>query len=182
MGSITELLQRIERGDDVAREELFAEIYPRLKEIAHQKLGGVNRDLLQTTAVVNEACARMSTKGGNVTPRNRAELFAAANRAIQWVLVDYARKSLSSKRTVDRDQLIHELVNKYEQSARASYIDLHEAMADLRSSHQRVADVVEARFFGGLTMQEAAEICEISLDTAKRDWKFGRAFLHARLS
>ncbi|MEL6105276.1 MAG: ECF-type sigma factor [Planctomycetota bacterium] len=182
IGSITELLRRIESGDTGAREELFGQVYSRLKALARPKLRGANRELLQTTAVVNEACGRMVKNGTAVSARNRAELFSAANRAIQWVLIDYARKRLAQKRMADRDELIEDAIRRSEEAAGTDFIDLQESLGALREQHERVARVIEARFFGGLTMQQAAELCGVSIDTAKRDWRFGRAFLHARLS
>ncbi|MEO1524240.1 MAG: ECF-type sigma factor [Planctomycetota bacterium] len=182
IGSITELLRRIESGDTGAREELFGQIYTRLKAIARRKLGSADRDLLQTTAVVNEACGRMVKDGIAVSAKNRGELFAAANRAIQWVLIDYARKRLAKKREVDRDELVEAAIRRSEKAAGSDFLDLHEALDQLRDKHERVARVIEARFFGELTMEQTAEICDVSIDTAKRDWRFGRAFLHSRLS
>lgn len=181
-GSITELLRRIESGDQTARDALFEQIYAQLKAIARSKLGAVNRDLLQTTVVVHEACLRMTKDGFQVSAKNRGDLFAAVNRAIQWVLIDYARKRLAQKRTPDRQELIEDAIRRCEEAAGAEYIDLQDALTELQEKHERVAMVVEARFFGGLTMEEAAAFCGVSVDTAKRDWRFGRAFLHMRLS
>lgn len=182
IGSITELLRRIESGDTDARDELFEQVYSRLKALARPKLRGANRELLQTTAVVNEACGRLVKDGIAVSAKNRGELFTAANRAIQWVLIDYARKRLAQKRIADRDELIEDAIRRSELAVGVDFIDLQESLKLLRERHERVARVIEARFFGGLTMQQAAEVCGVSVDTAKRDWRFGRAFLHARLS
>ena len=181
-GSITQLLNRLNNGEETARDELFERVYEQLKQIARKQLRAPkDRDLLQTTAVVNEACLRMADNGFKVSPKNRGDLFAAVSRAVQWVLVDYARKRKAQKRTPDKQQLIDDAIKQYERDSGAEYLDLHEALASLREQHPRIADVVEARFFGGMTVAGAAHLFGLSADTAKRDWRFGRAFLHARL-
>lgn len=182
-GSITRLLERINSGEDAARDELFELAYEHLKPIARRRLrGAADRELLQTTAVVNEACLRMTRDGLDVSPKNRGQLFAAVSRAVQWVLADYARRRTAAKRQGDDHQVVTDALRRYEQLAGADFLDLQDALAALRHDHPRAADVIEARFLGGLTFPEIAEMCGWSVDTVKRDWRFGRAFLHARLS
>lgn len=182
-GSITAILNRIEIGDTAAREELFDVIYGQLKQLARKKLRGqADRDMLQTTLVVNEACMRLTRDGFKVSPKNRRQLFVAANRAIQWVLVDYARKRTAGKRTPDEQEVVSEAVRRHEEAAGVPYSDLHDALQALRADHARVATVVEGKFFGRMTNAELAEILDLSVDTVKRDWRFGRAFLHSKLS
>jgi RNA polymerase sigma factor (TIGR02999 family) len=181
-GQITELLQRIDAGDQGAIDELFTKIYDELRRIVRQQQPSAgDRELLQTTAIVNEACLRLAGHGLQVNMQNRRHLFASVNRAVQRVLIDYARKRTARKRTGDANQILNDMLQRYEQISGGDLVDLQDAIESLRSVNPRAAEVVDMRFWGGLTMQEAADLLELSLDTVKRDWRFARAFLKSEL-
>ncbi len=182
IGSITELLRQIDSGEMKARDELFQKIYIQLKTIAQResKRQG-DPELLQTTAVVNEACMKMASDGFQVSFENRKELFAAANRAIRFVLIDYARKKTAKKRNPENRSIVARQLESIQGTAGGNYADLDEALVLLADSYPRIARVVEAKFFGQLTNKETAKELGISIDTVKRDWRFGRAFLYEKL-
>ena len=181
-GEITKLLQRIGSGETQAQEQLFELIYDHFKQIARRQLRKErNRNELWTTEVVNEACLKLANDGFAVTLDNRRHLFGAAFRAIKQVLVDYARKRKAQKRGQPTVPLLDDILEKLETSAQTGFLELQVAMEDLRMSHPCVADVVEARFYSGLTIPATAEFLEISVDKVKRNWRFGKAFLHSRI-
>jgi RNA polymerase sigma factor (TIGR02999 family) len=181
-GTITHLLSRIDAGDQAAIEQLFAQVYKQLKHIARRNIRQPDdEDLLQTTAIVNEACLRLSGNGFDITLRNRRHLFAAVNRAVQHVLIDYARKRAAQKRQADRDPVLETALQRYEDACGGQLIDLQDAIDSLRETHSRAAEIVDARFWGGLSVQETADLLDISADTVKRDWRFTRAYLKCRL-
>jgi RNA polymerase sigma factor (TIGR02999 family) len=156
-------------------------VYEELRRVAHHHLSGQRRDhTLQTTALVNEAYLRLADQ---TNPRweNRAHFFAVAARAMRQILVSYARSQQSQKRgggavKVELDQAA--LVSPEESK---EIVDLHEALERLTTLDSRKVQVVELKYFGGLTYDEIAEVLKISRITVRRDWKFARAWLYKEL-
>jgi RNA polymerase sigma factor (TIGR02999 family) len=156
-------------------------VYEELRRVAHHHLSGQRRDhTLQTTALVNEAYLRLADQ---TIPRweNRAHFFAVAARAMRQILVSYARSQQSQKRgggavKVELDQAA--LVSPEESK---EIVDLHEALERLTTLDSRKVQVVELKYFGGLTYDEIAEVLKISRITVRRDWKFARAWLYKEL-
>ncbi|MEO1614874.1 MAG: ECF-type sigma factor [Planctomycetota bacterium] len=181
--TVTLLLSRIDSGDDAAVEELFGQVYGHIRQLVRQKkLSTGDRNLLQTTAIVNEACLRIRGSGFRVSHQNRRHLFASVNQAIQRVLVDYARKRNALKRSGDDNQILSDMLQRYERACDGDILDLEQALDSLRGENPRAAKVAHLKFWGALTLQESAEVLDLSLDTIKRDWRFARAYLKAHLS
>jgi len=176
--SVTELLARWNRGDDTAREALIPHVYEELRRVAKRKLAGQRSDhTLQATALVHEAYIRLiDRKSGQL--QDRAHFFALAAQMMRQILVDHARMRNSAKRgggavtlLLDRDVGTEEPIN-------FDLLGLDSAMKRLAALDPRQARLVELRFFGGLSIAEAAKIIEISPATAKREWATARVWLH----
>lgn len=181
---ITEYLRAWEQGDDRALEALLPMVYAELRAIAAKHLGGERSGhTLQPTALANEAYLRL--QGLKSVPwHDRTHFFAMASRIMRRVLVDHARARSAQKRGADAPRVeLTEGLNDALQPAMdaVELIDLDRALDQLAEAEPRLARLVEVRFFGGLTVEEAAELLGCSPRTAKRDWAFARAWLLRRL-
>jgi RNA polymerase sigma factor (TIGR02999 family) len=178
---VTELLVQWSQGDAAALAELTPLVYEELRRVAHHYLSGQRPDhTLQTTALVNEAYLRLADQT-NPRWQNRAHFFAVAARAMRQILVSYARSQRSQKRgggalKVDLDEAA--LVSPQESK---EIVDLHEALETLSTLDPRKAQVVELKYFGGLSYDEIAEVLKISRITVRRDWEFAKVWLNTEL-
>jgi RNA polymerase sigma factor (TIGR02999 family) len=159
-------------------DRLIPLVYDSLRAIAHRRSGAENT--LNTTAIVHEAYLKLVDQDG-VSWRDRAHFFAFAGRVIRNLLIDYGRERRAEKRGGGAI-----LVPLDEQLAGASertveLLALDEALTRLGRSDPRLERLVEYRFFGGLTMEETAEMLGVSVTTAERDWRRARAYLFAAL-
>ncbi|MEM7612962.1 MAG: ECF-type sigma factor [Pseudomonadota bacterium] len=173
--SITELLGDASAGDGVAREQLYRLVYAHLRKLAHsQRSKWVGNETMGTTALVNELYIKLS---GSASFESRAHFFATASRALRQILVNYAEQQNRQKRGADQVRIsfddieIGTEINVYELLA------LDEAIRELESDYPRRARVLEARLFGGLSVEETAAALGISTATVKRDWRLVRAWL-----
>ena len=177
--SLTVLLARWRNGDAVARDELMSVIYGELRRIAGNYLRNERRDhTLQPTALVNEVYLRLLASEP-ISWQNRAHFLAGAARLMRHMPIDHARSRLAQKRGAG-----HILVSLSEIGSREheeEILALEDALTGLAQLDPRAAQVVEARFFGGLKEVEVAEALGISLSTVKRDWQFARVWLCAQL-
>jgi RNA polymerase sigma factor (TIGR02999 family) len=178
---VTRLLRAWSSGDSKALDALTPLVYEELHRRAHGYMRRENPGhMLQTTALVNEAYLRMVDLR-QVSWRDRAHFFALASRVIRHVLVDAARSRRSLKRgadavpaALDEDLLVSE-------TPPADIIALDDALQALSAIDDRKNQVVELRFFGGLTVEETAEVLGVSPETVKRDWKLAKAWLRREL-
>jgi RNA polymerase sigma factor (TIGR02999 family) len=178
---VTRLLRAWSSGDSEALDALTPLVYEELHRRAHGYMRRENPGhMLQTTALVNEAYLRMVDLR-QVSWRDRAHFFALASRVIRHVLVDAARSRRSLKRgadalpaALDEDLLVSE-------TPPADIIALDDALQALSAIDDRKNQVVELRFFGGLTVEETAEVLGVSPETVKRDWKLAKAWLRREL-
>ena len=179
---VTRLLRAWSGGDSEALTALTPLVYEELHRRAHWHMRRENAGhTLQTTALVNEAYLRLVDMR-QVSWRDRAHFFALASRVIRHVLVDAARSRRSLKRggdappeALDDDVLVSE-------KPPADIIALDDALRALSAIDERKSQVVELRFFGGLTLHEAADCLGISLSTADRAWRFARAWLYTAMT
>ena len=161
----------------------FGMIYPQLRAIAsammsHQR----SAHTLQPTAVVSEAFLRLVHRDGT-SFQSEAHLLAYAATVMRSVLVDHSRKRRSKKRGGGAQVSSEALLGIVGQvGPGVDFLEIDDALCALESADERVARVVEARIFGGLTIEEVAEALHISLSSVARDWRFGRAFLAGQLS
>jgi RNA polymerase sigma-70 factor (ECF subfamily) len=171
------------RGDAQAFDRLVPLVHSELQRLARRQMRGERPDhTLQTTALVNEAYVRlMDVK--KMQWHDRAHFFAMAARVMRRILVDYARARRSEKRggglphvTLSDQDLLAPPEKPYD------VVALDAALETLAVDHPRKSQVVEMRFFAGMTAEEAAEALAISVDTVKRDWRFAKAWLLRELS
>ena len=178
---ITVLLQKVKVGDAHAASDLMPLIYQELHAVAarHMQRERPNHTL-QPTVLVHEAFLQLAQEDV-VDWQNRAHFFAIASRAMRRVLIDHARAAKADKRPGGHQQVsLHEAMQVTDQSI--DVLALNEALDRLAALDPRQAQVVEMRFFAGLSFEEIAEVLGVSLRTAKRDWTISRAWLHAELS
>ena len=178
---VTELLARWSQGDDAALAELTPLVYQELRRIAHHHMGGQRPDhTLQTTALINEVYLRLADQT-NSRWQNRAHFFAVAARAMRQILVSYARNQQAQKRGrgAVRIELDEAALISPEESKEV--VDLHEALERLTTLDSRKAQVVELKYFGGLTYDEIAEVLKVSHVTVRRDWEFAKVWLYTEL-
>jgi len=180
-GQVTRLLAQCSDGDAEALDRLMPLIYDDLRGIAHRRLQSERvGHTLNTTAVVHEAYLRLVNQA-TATWRDRAHFFAVAARVIRRLLIDYARTRNAEKRGGGgihvplRDDL------EGEEPATVEVLEIDQALRRLAQHDPRLEQVVECRFFGGMTMPDTAEALGISLRTAERDWTRAKAYLFQAL-
>jgi RNA polymerase sigma-70 factor, ECF subfamily len=173
---ITALLTALQNGDRSAMERLLALVYDDLRMRAHGQLARARPgDTLSTTALVHEAYLKLA--GSSQSYQNRAHFFAVASRAMRQILVDYVRRNLTAKRDGGHAiSLDPELIGGADRGVERN--ELVAALEELEQVDERLARTVELRFFGGLSVEETAELLEVSPRTVKRDWRKARAFLY----
>jgi len=179
---VTRLLIAWSNGDSKALDELMPIVYRKLQQIARHQLGRERHNhTLQSKALVNEAYIRLVDQR-NVRWQNRAHFFAIAAQLMRRILLDYARSRRVAKRggAAARVTLDEEAVASAGRTA--ELIALDEALSDLAAFDQRKASVVELRFFGGLSVEETAEVLKISPNTVTRDLSSAKAWLHRALN
>lgn len=178
---ITQLLQAWSHGDSSALKKLTPLVYKELHRLAHRYMGFENQGhTLQTTALVNEAYLRLVSN--RATWQNRAHFFAISAQLMRQILVDFARSRHQLKRggKVQRVSLDEALVGCKEPDA--DLVALDDALTALTAVDLRKSRVVELRFFGGLSVEETAEVLKVSVDTVLRDWRLAKLWLMRELS
>ena len=179
---ITELLQACSEGERDAFDRLIPVVYEDLRAIAHQRLSRERPDhTLNTTGIVHEAYIKLVPQA-TATWRDRAHFFAVSSKVMRDLLIDHARERNAAKRG---GGAIHIPIADELHGRDTRTIDLlalDEAMARLGEMDTRLEQVVECRYFGGLSMKETAEALGTSLRTAERDWRRARAYLYQALS
>lgn len=179
--AVTSFLSDLARGHAAAEATLMPYVYEELRRIAAALVGRDRpREGLQPTELVHEAYLRLVDADG-LELRDRSHFFSLAARAMRQLLVDDARTRKRLKRGGDRKaELLDEAV-ALAAGADVNLLDLDEALNDLARLSDRQGRVVEMRFFGGLEMDEIAQVLEVSKSTVERDWSVGRAWLGQRL-
>ena len=179
-GSITELLLAWSSGDHQALDRLTPVVYDELRRIARSQLRRESgRHTLQTTALVHEAYLRL-VNHNRVSWRDRLHFFGAAAGVMRRVLVDQARERLTSKRGGGGVHLSLEEVPEVPDS-RIDLLLIHDCLNQLSSLDERQGRIVELRFFGGLSIEETAELMGTSPMTVKREWAVARAWLFRQM-
>jgi RNA polymerase sigma factor (TIGR02999 family) len=176
--TLTQLLQAWSSGDSAARDQLFSFVYAELRRRADRYLRRENSGhTLQPTDLVHEAYLRLSAQ--NPGWKNRVQFFAVASQMMRRILVDHARARRAAKRP-DRTIQVTFGEAPGRDPREVDIIALEEALEELAKADARTAQLVDLRFFGGLTQEEAASVLGISLATANRDWRVARAWLRQR--
>ena len=179
---VTQLLGDWSRGDERALERLIPLVQPELHRLAHHYMSRERAGhTLQTTALINEAYLRLADST-QPTWQNRNHFVAAAAQLMRRIMVDHARQHLSQKRgggafrvTLDETALVTSTRSE-------ELLALDEALENLAAFDARKSQIVELRYFGGLTMEETADFLKLSLRTVEREWNLAKAWLHRALS
>jgi RNA polymerase sigma factor (TIGR02999 family) len=181
-GDLTAILDEARAGDVDSRERLVRAIYAELRRTAGGLMRHERRDhTLQPSALVHEALLRLLDGDTLTDVPNRRYLFAAAAQAMRQVLADHARRRRARKRDGNRVRVpLDQVLAGFDEQG-LDVIDLHEALERLAEEHPRQAQVVDLRFFGGLSVPEVAETLGVSDTTIESDWRFARAWLKGQL-
>ncbi len=180
---VTQLLGRVAQGDKDSENRLLELVYSELKRLATQAMRRERKDhTLQPSALVNEAYCRLA--GTQRIPwENRRHFYATAAKLMRNILIDYSREHQAAKRGGPDQKKIEwsDDLLRVENSS-ATFLALDQALQRLAKIDARQAQIVELRFFGGLSVEETAATMNLSERTVKRDWMVARAWLEAELS
>lgn len=175
---ITQLLQEASSGDREAADHLYGQVYDELRRIAHHRLSKHRPGAtLNTTALVHEAYLRLVDQDA-IEWQDRSHFFAVASRAMRFIIIDYARKWSAQKRGGHLDKISLSNLQIGAEKRVADLLTLNDALEALHAVSPRQSQLVEYRFFGGLTYREIAEVTGRSVPTVKRDWQRARTWLY----
>jgi len=178
---ITQLLVAWSDGDESALAELTPLVYEELRRLAHHYMSGERKGhTLQTTALVNEAYLRL-IDWKNVRWQNRAHFFGVSARLMRRILVDFARSRGYQKRGGGANAVELDEAAVIAGEKGTDMVALDEALNALAKLDERQSKVVELKFFGGLSIDEIAEVLKVSEGTVRRDWSLARAWLHREM-
>ena len=181
VGDVTGLLRRWSTGDEAALDELFPIVYDELRRLAgHQLRMEAPGAMLQATALVHEAYLRL-VKDTDREWAGRAHFFAVSSRIIRHLLVDHARETRAGKRGGGAERFPIDAASAVAAPGDLDFVELDEALDALAALDPVKSRIVELRFFGGLSVAEAAAVLGISPATVKRHFAVARLWLHRRL-
>lgn len=179
---ITQLLRAWTAGDEQALEKLTPLVYQQLHRVAQRCMAGErNGHTLQTTALVNEVYLRL-VDCEQIRWQDRAHFFAVSAQLMRRILIDFARSRGYQKRGGGAPHLSLDEAPSVCQEPDTNLVALDDAMKALAAVDERKSKVVELRFFGGLNVQETAEVLSVSPDTVVRDWRLAKVWLLRELS
>jgi RNA polymerase sigma factor (TIGR02999 family) len=179
---ITQLLERWSQGDEEALDQLMPLVYDELHRLAGAYLRSERREhTLQPTALVNEAYLKLIQQR-NIQWQNRAQFFGVAAQLMRRILVDHARATYADKRGGDRVNVSLKNIGAFGTQPTTDVLALHDVLNRLAEIDADQSRIVELRFFGGLTIDEAAEVMQVSHSTVEREWKIAKAWLKRELT
>jgi RNA polymerase sigma factor (TIGR02999 family) len=178
---VTELLAEVSQGDQAAAGALFEKVYKELRALAkdylrHERSGHT----LQATALVHEAYLRL-VGGQQITWQNRAHFFSVAAKVMRNILVDHARKTNADRRGGGEPKLVLDEAVSFFTERDLNLVALDDALKTLETLDPRQSRIVEFRFFGGLSIDEIAEVLKVSNSTVSNDWRTAKMWLHSQL-
>jgi RNA polymerase sigma factor (TIGR02999 family) len=180
---VTRLLREWSEGNEAAFDQLMPLVYTELHRIASRYMAAQKPGhTLQTTALIHEACIRLACDPGKQWA-NRAHFFRVAAKCMRQILVDYARARHAAKRfgSGEREVRLDEGVIVSGEHI-TEIVALDDALKDLAKLNPRQSEVVELKYFGGLTVEEIAKALSVSPETVMRDWRAAKAWLYRELS
>jgi len=181
MSDVTQILAAIQKGDPKAADELLPLVYQELRKLAAAKMANESpNQTLQPTALVHEAWLRL-TGNENVKWDGRAHFFGAAAEAMRRILIDNARRKKAVRHGGDQQRVDIAEVEIAATTKDDELLAINEALEKFTAFDKQKAELVKLRYFGGLTLEEAAEVLGISAPTAKRWWAYSRAWLFQHL-
>ena len=179
---VTELLAAWSQGEKEALDKLMPLVYDELRRLARQHMRRERvGHTLQTNALVNEAYLRLVDQH-SAHWQNRAQFFGVAAQLMRRILVDHARSHNRLKRAGDAHKVSLDEAAIVSQEQAMELLSLHEALERLEGLNERMGQIVELRYFGGLSIEETAEVLKVSPGTVMKDWTFAKAFLHEAIS
>ena len=180
--NVTQLLMKWSEGDETALEQLMPLVYSELRRLASNYLRRERQNhTLQPTALVNEAYLKLVDQR---KPRwqNRAQFYGVAAQMMRRILVDHARQNKAVKRGgSDQQKLSITSAGQLGEKPDIDLLALHEALEELKTFDSQQERIVELKFFGGLSIEETAEVLGVGHATVERDWKMARAWLRRKL-
>src|SRR5258706_14099542 len=178
---LTELLLDWQQGDRTALNKLTPLVYDELRRIAHRYVQRERHgETLGTTALVNEAYLRLAGQK-KIEWQNRAHFFAVSAQVMRHILIDHARRRNFLKHGGDAQRVSLAEAELMSADRARELLALDDALAELAVFDLRKSRVVELRYFGGLGLEEAAEVLEVSVMTVRRDWRAAKAWLFRRI-
>jgi len=178
---VTQLLVAWGNGDLAARDQLMPLVYTELHRLAHRHIKKERPGhTLQTSALVNEAFLRLVDQR-DVHWQSRAHFFGIAAQMMRRILVDYARSRRYAKRGGDAQQVSFDEELVVSRQLSADVLQLNDALTELAVIDERKSKVVELKFFGGLSIDETAEVLGVSPGTVMRDWTLAKAWLRVAM-
>ncbi|MBI3679437.1 MAG: sigma-70 family RNA polymerase sigma factor [Acidobacteria bacterium] len=179
--NITQMLAACSRGHAAALDQLIPVVYDELRRLADHNLRRVSSyHTLQPTALIHEAYLRLADQT-DIGWQNRAHFFGIAAHLMRCILVDYARRNYAAKRGGAERPLSLETAGDWGEEKSVDLVALDDALLDLATLDPQKSRLVELRFFGGLSIEETAEVMGLSPRTVKRQWRTTRAWLHREL-
>lgn len=180
--NITRILQELRAGDERAADKLFPFVYDELRRLAAAYFSRERRDhTLQPTALVHEAYLRLIDHK-DVRWQNRAHFFGVAATMMRRILVDHARAHQTEKHGGNRTRITLDKSVSFQQRNEIDLVAIDEALHVLAGLDKTQSIIVELRFFGGLTIEETADVLQSSVATVKREWAMAKAWLYERLT
>jgi RNA polymerase sigma factor (TIGR02999 family) len=179
--SVSELLTKWSGGDKAALDELITLVYGELRKLAASYLRRRTGDSLQATALVHEAYVRLADQD-HISMKHRAQFFGLAAKVMRDILVDHARRRLAAKRGGEQLRLSLSKAERLGHKPEVELVALDDALKLLAATNPQYSRVIELRFFGGLTIDETAEVMSLSHATTERYWSFARAWLRRELA
>ena len=174
---VTDLLTAWGEGDQAALQKLVPLVHAELHRLARRQMSHERHDhTLQTSALVNEAYLRLIDLS-RVRWQDRAHFFAMSSRLMRRILVDHARARTSIKRSIGGERVSFDEALAVSDESSVDLVALDEALQALEAFDPRKSQVIEMRFFGGLSIEETAEALQVSPETVKRDWRLAKLWL-----
>lgn len=178
MSQITQILTSVELGDPQAADQLLPLVYEELRKLATARMANEAADhTLQPTALVHEAWLRLAGNDAQVPFANRAHFFAAAAEAMRRILIERARRKGAEKRGGNWERIDLDKVEIAAVADDDTLLLVNEALEKLAKEDAKAAQIATLRFFGGLTLEEAAQAMGVTERTANRYWAFARVWL-----
>ena len=183
-GDITQLLQRWQQGEKGAESTVMSAIYPLLRRLASSRLRRSGTMTWQPTELIHEAYEKLLHQQ-RVSFQNRSHFMAIAAHVMRRVVADHYRLRHAQKRggeiaTISLDDALAEQASHA--SVRIDLMDIDRLLGELEAIDSRAAEIVELRYFAGMSVEEASAVLQLSERTVKRSWQFARAWLHAQLT
>ncbi len=180
--NLTVLLKDAMRGNDSALEKVWPVVYEEIHRLAQRYMRKEKAgNTLQPTALVNEAFIRLS-EGKKIDWQDRHHFFAIAARVMRRVIIDHANAKNADKRGAGNVRITFDEELHWAETDSTHLLEIDKAMEKLAKVDPRLAQVVELRYFGGMNVEEAAQVLNISAATVKRDWAMAKIWLYRELS